>query len=481
MLLIMAAQGRAAESPSALADAAERGDARAVLALLDAGAEVDAPQADGMTALLWAALHDDAPLAAALVDAGADVNRANRYGVPPLVLACRQGDGALVRQLLEAGANPNAVLPDGATPLMIAARTGRIDAVRALVDHGAAVGATEPHGQTALMWAAAEGHADVVRALVDAGADVQTPLESGFTPLLFACREGRIEVVAALLDRGVDVNAAARVRRAPAGGLTRGATPLIVAIENGHFELAARLLNLGADATGGRAPYTPLHAIVGVRKVDSGDDNALPPPDGSGQLTSLDLVRRLVEHGADVNAQLRRGDTGVGKLNRRGATPFFLAADTADAELMRLLVELGADPTITNADRATALLAAAGLGTLAPGEEAGTEEEALEAVQLCLELGLDVNAVDDNGETAMHGAAYASWPRMVQFLAEHGADEAVWNRRDKYGWTPLLIARGYRPGNFKPAPDTIAALRSVMHDPHAPDDEPPKRPENYSQ
>ena len=129
---------------------------------------------------------------------------------------------------------------------------------------------------------------------------------------------------------------------------------------------------------------------------------------------------------------------------------------------MRLLLELGADPTLTNADRCSPLLAAAGIGTLAPGEEAGTEDEALEAVRLLLDLGADINAVDDNGETAMHGAAYKSLPGMVQLLADHGADVEVWNRKNKYGWTPLQIAQGYRPGNFKPAPATIAAIRRVL-------------------
>ena len=181
-----------------------------------------------------------------------------------------------------------------------------------------------------------------------------------------------------------------------------------------------------------------------------------------------------------MNARLRRGDSGPGKLTRKGATPLFLAADRADVPYMRVLVELGADPSLTNADRATVLMAAAGLGTLAPGEEAGTEAEALEAVDFALELGGDVNAVDANGETAMHGAAYASWPLMVQWLAEHGAVEAVWNTKNKHGWTPRWIAEGYRPGNFKPAPDTIAAIRRLMTNPDSVEDKPPKAFDPYA-
>src|SRR5262249_55581766 len=156
------------------------------------------------------------------------------------------------------------------------------------------------------------------------------------------------------------------------------------------------------------------------------------------------------------------GKSGRGELNRVGATPFLLAAATDDAALMRLLVDLGADPLVGNADHCTPLMAAAGVGTLAPGEEAGTEPEALEAVQLALDLGCDVNAVDDNGETAMHGAAYKSLPNVVQLLAEKGAKIEVWNRENKYGWTPLRIAEGYRVGNFKPSAETIAAIHRVM-------------------
>ena len=145
-----------------------------------------------------------------------------------------------------------------------------------------------------------------------------------------------------------------------------------------------------------------------------------------------------------------------------GATPFFLAALTADAELMKVLAALGANPLLTNAENSTPLMAAAGLGTRSPGEDAGTEPEVLEAVQVALDLGADLNAVDNNGETAMHGAAYKNLPKVVKLLAAKGARIAVWNTEDKFGWTPLAIAVGYRFGNFKPSPDTEAALREVM-------------------
>src|SRR5262249_46928361 len=159
---------------------------------------------------------------------------------------------------------------------------------------------------------------------------------------------------------------------------------------------------------------------------------------GSGNLTSLQFVRDLVNYGADVNTQLKRGSSGRGQLNQTGATPFLMAWDTADVPLMRLLAELGADPTITNADNCPPLLAAAGLGTLAPSEEAGTEEEMIEAVKFLLELGADINAVDANGETAMHGAAYNNAPKIVDLLVARGAKAEIWNRQNKYGWTPLM-------------------------------------------
>jgi ankyrin repeat protein len=451
----------AAEPAAELAGAAERHDLDAIRGLLEQRASANAAQVDGMTALHWTVYHDDTEASRWLVDAGADVGTANRYGVTPLAIACTNGNGDIVELLLKAGADPNSTLLGGETALMTAARTGVVAPVSLLIKHGADVNAKQQSGQSAIMWAAAEGHVDVVRALIDAGADFRASLDSGFSPFFFAVREGRTEVALALLKAGVDVNEVMRPKKHAQSGPGRGTSPLLLAVENGHFELAAALLEAGADANDRRRGYTALHAVAWVRKTNSGDEGHAPPI-GSGSLSSLGFVRRLVEHGADVNARMKRRRAGNGELNRSGATPFLLAADTADAPLMRLLVELGADPLIPNADKCTPLMAAAGIGTLAPGEEAGTEEEALEAVQLAFELGGDINAVDDNGETAMHGAAYASFPKIIEWLAAHGAKEDVWNRKNKYGWTPLAIARGYRVGNFKPSVETIAALKRVM-------------------
>jgi ankyrin repeat protein len=443
-----------------LVDAAEHHDTAAVRALVEQKADVNAAQTDGMTALHWAVYHDDVDAVKLLLAAKADAKKDNRYGVTALSIACTNGNPEIVEMLLDAGADPNTVLAGGETVLMTASRTGKLGPVKALLGRGADVNARERKGQTALMWAAAEGHVEVVDELLKAGADFRTPLRSGFTPLLFAVREGRAEVVHMLLEAGADVNETMRPRRAndPARKPTN---PLMLAIENGHFELAAALLKAGADANARPAGYTALHTISWVRKPIRGDGD--PPPTGSGKLTSLDMVREIVEHKADINARLEKGESARGRFTTTGSTPFLLAARTCDVPLMRLLLELGADAELPNAVNCTPLLAAAGVGALGDGDEAaGTETEAVEAVKFLLDRGADINAVDKNGETAMHGAAYQSRYQLVELFAERGADIKLWNNKNKAGWTPLMIAQGHRPGNFRPAPDTIAAVEKFM-------------------
>ncbi len=447
---------------SPIADAMQAGRLDRVDALLDGReVDIDAAQADGMTALHWAVYRDDLAGTEMLLEAGADANVTNRYGVPPLSLACQNGSAAIVKRLLEAGADANAELRGGETVLMTAARTGVAEVVQALIARGAKLNAAERNSQTAIMWAAAAGHADVVDALMDAGADFRASLPSGFNPFFFAVREGRVDVVLRLLAAGVDVNEPIDPQRKAGKGPAQGTSALLLAVENGHFELAELLLREGADAADQRLGYTALHAITWVRKPLRGDGD--PPPIGSGRTSSLELVRSLVAHGADVNARHGKHPTGNYRLNRTGATPFLLAAETGDLPLMKLLLDLGADPTIVNADNVTPLLAASGVGVLGNGDEtAGTEEEAIEAIQLLLDLGADINAVDDQGKTAMHGAAFKSWTKLIQFLADHGADVNVWNRKNSRGWTPLLIAQGNRPGNFRPSAETIEAVERVM-------------------
>ena len=454
-----------AGSDAVVADAAEKMDRAAIRALLRQRADVNAPQVDGMTALHWAAYQDDLETSELLLRAHANPKAATRYGITPLSLACANGNGALVDLLLKSGADPNAALPGGETPLMTAARVGSLASVKVLLARGATVDAKdERRGQTALMWAAAEGHADVVQTLVELGADIHLRLSSGFTPLLFAVREGRSSVVRVLLKAGSDVNETVPMdrKRGYGGRLPpAGASPLLLAVTNAHFQLAAELLDAGANPTADLTGYTVLHAITSVRKPGVGDND--PAPEGSGAMTSLELVKKLVAAGANVNARMtRRANLTNTRLNELGATPFMLAGQTADAELLKTLAALGADTKLPNADSSTPLMAAAGLATRSPGEDAGTEPEVLEALQVLLDLGADINAVDNNGETAMHAAAYKNLPGVVKFIAAKGARIDLWNRDDKFGWTPLAIAVGYRFGNFKPSPETEAAVREVM-------------------
>jgi ankyrin repeat protein len=464
IVLLISRTAGAADAPLAdapLADAAEEKNASTIAKLLEQKANINAPQADGMTPLLWAVYHDDLVLTKRFVTAGADVKVANRYGVTPLVLACTNGNTAIVELLLDSGADANTTLPGGETVLMTASRTGRPGPVKVLLARKANVNARERKGQTALMWAAADGHLEVVDVLLKAEADFRTPLASGFTPLFFAIREGRSEVVFRLLDAGINVNDRMQPERRNGVASGKSTNSLILAIENGHFELALALLNAGANPDDRPAGYAALHAITWVRKPIRGDGD--PPPIGSGSLSSLDIVRQLVAHKADVNIRLEKGDSGRGRFTTTGSTPFLMAARTGDVPLMRLLLELHADPQLTNADNSPPLLAAAGVDALGDGDEAAaTEEEAIEAVKLLLDNGADINAVDKNGETAMHGAAYQSLPKLVQVLADRRADINIWNRPNKSNWTPLMIAQGHRPGNFRPAPETIAAIEKVI-------------------
>ena|SRR5579884_1316645 len=464
IVLLLASGSARAQAAAPLAEAAMKKDGAKVLTLLKQGVDVNAAQADGMTALHWAAYHEDLSLAKQLLKAGADAKAANRYGVTPLWVACLNGNAEIVSLLLEAGADANTTKHGGETVLMTAARTGKVGPVKALLARGADVNAKDRKGQTALMWAAAEGHTDVVSLLLAAKADFKSPLPSGFTPLLFAAREGHIDVVRVLLKAGANINDAIPAKKAVPRGPKPGTGALLMAVENGHFELAIELVKAGADPNDQRAGYGALHMISWVRKPSRGDnEEGDPPPIGSGKLTSLEFVQKMVAHGAKVNLQSKAGVPERGILNKPGATPFLAAASTADVPLMQLLIQLGADPLLANTQGTTPLLAAAGVGVGAPEEAPGSEAEALESVKLLLKLGADVNAVDKNGETAMHGAAYRNHPKVVQFLADKDIRIAVWNKVNKAGLTPLTIAEGHRPGlNFRPSPETVAALHRVL-------------------
>jgi ankyrin repeat protein len=459
----------AAAAPVGLIDAVKAADRATIRTLIQQHVDVNAAEPDGATALQWAARTNDLQTAEMLIRAGANVKAANRYGVTPLHLACISGNAAMIELLLKAGADPNSALSEGETALMTAARSGGADAVSVLIAHGADINRKETwRGQNALMWAAAEGHSDVIRVLLAHGADMHARSNGAFTPLLFAVREGRIGAVKTLLEAGADLNENLRPPRQVGTAdnpreTDPGVNAFMLAVHNCHYELAAFLLDKGADPNSAPQGFTALHQISWLRRPGTGDNN--PAPQGSGNMDSLEFVRTLVAHGADVNARAtRQANMGVTvRFHSIGATPFLLAARTADLQLMRVLLEMGADPSLSNVDGTTPLLAAAGVGTNSPIEEPGTEAEIMEAVKLTLELGADINTVDKNGNTAIHGAAHKHAPSVIRFMAEKGAKIQIWNQPNNVKQTPLQIAQGILVGmNMVSHAPTIEAVREVM-------------------
>ena len=477
---------------AALADAVQRGDARAIQTLIKQKTAVNAAQPDGATALHWAAYREDADTTAVLLRAGANVNARNKYGVTPLGVAAASGNAAIVQQLLAAGAAPNDpvhFVNSGETPLMHAARSGSVEAIKVLVKAGADVNAKETwNGQSALMWAAAEARAAVVEALIELGADISSRSNAGSTAFTFAVRRGDVASVRALLAAGADVN-----EKRP-----DLATPLLVAIINGHEDLVDLLLEKGADpnAEGGSTAITNAGTRARPQKIqlktptfreqlrdvgtegNNGNQNSWGRPlqaavhvanwHISDEFISVNIdrfrvIKSLLKHGAEVNG--RNSDMeprwGGARYRRRlvGATAFLFAAKAADVEVMRLLLENGADPKINTGVNITPLMAAAGISWASNQDRAG-EEQVLEAVKLLVEeLGADVNFVADTGETAMHAAAYRGANSVVQYLFDKGAKLDV---ADKAGRTPLAVADGVEYGNsFAAQPHTAVLLRKL--------------------
>jgi uncharacterized protein len=462
-----------AASPS-LVDAVRRGDAVAVRTLLGSkSVDVNAPAADGSTALEWAVQREDAKMVDALIRAGANVRAANAFGVQPVAIAAEKGDAEVLRRLLSAGADPNAGLSAGETALMTAARTGTAAPIQLLLEHGAKVDARDARGQTALMWAAARNNADAIRVLVKAGADIgvrtnnpprgraaettifNSPAPTGFTAFLFAVRAGGLAATRALLDAGADVN----------DTLSDGESALVVATANAHWELASFLLDHGADANLAGAGWNALHQAVHSRRPNLG---YTPGPVASGTLDSIEVVKKLIARGVNLNARMTKNGMKDGqrnRVNRLGATAFFLAAKNTDFEVMKILADAGADARIPSADGTTPLMVAAGLAMWYVGEDAGSlagqEDEVLDAVKLCVALGNDVNAANLAKETPMHGAAFRGVNTVVEFLLEKGAQL---DPRDSRGWTPFTVATGISYGDvFKQQPQTAKLLSDLMH------------------
>lgn len=452
----------AAMPERALADLVEKGDFEEAFQLIASGHEVNATQPDGTTPLMWAAFHANAEFVEYLLRQRADPVAKNRYSVGALSLACSNGDATSADLLLDAGADPRGSIANGETMLVLAARSGNPALVKKLLELGADPNRNISGDQTALMFAASGGSAETVSLLLDAGADPLAVGKHGLSSIHFAARAGHSEVVRLLIEAGVDIDLP--IKWSGPGGFRsprNRSSPLIFALENAQYETASLLLELGANPNDSGTGYSPLHTMTWVRKAHLGD-SADPEPVTRSRLSSKDMLLKLIEYGADVNLRVSNGRTNRGKVTEKGATAFFMAADRGDLAMMQLLVEHGADPHIPNADGVTALMVATGLGRGPENDEAGTQEDALAAVAYCIELGMDVNTVDANGETAMHGAAYGQWPEMVRFLHENGADISIWNNLNKWEWSPLLIAQGYRAGNFKPSYDTIDAIEAIM-------------------
>ena len=487
LLLPVAAQAAASGVP--LIDAVKTGDVAAVRGFLrQTDVDVTTAEADGTTALHWAVHRDQAAVVDLLIESGADVQAANRYGMTPLELACVNGNARVIERLLQAGADAKSAFPTGETPLMTAARSDRAEAVKVLLDHGAGVNVREAEsGQTALMWAAARGNLDVVKTLLDAGADVdaKTPTvhrrhsneemdfketnatgqtgwvwvavdPSAFSPLMFAIRNGHADVLRMLLDAGADVN----------DELSDGTSALMLAVANAHYELAAYVLERGADPNANARGWTALHQAVRGRRASTRWFTA-PVPTGS--MDSFEFIETLIAHGAHVNGRMWKNGIQSGERQRidfTGATPFLVAAKIGDLEVMRLLLEHGADPFATNRDNQTALMVAAGVALFNPGEDAGSQPEdmpeRLEAVNFLVELGHDVNERSSENETALHGSVYLGDIPIIEYLVEQGAKLDIKNDR---GWTPLMIANGAAWAEFyKEYPEVAVVLRRLMEE-----------------
>jgi ankyrin repeat protein len=380
--------------------------------------------------------------------------------------------------------------------------------VKLLVAHGADLNGKTRTGDTALMFAAAERHSGVVRTLVEAGADVharalvvqkkvvdryaaqqarrkedgidengqprlvnkgqaiavaQLPKEGdgepprpegGFTPLLHAAMSGDLDVVKTLLRAGANINQPA----------ADGMTPLVVSTVKFNEPVALYLIEQGADVNAAEAGFTALHSAALTGQIE--------------------IARALLARGADANARLElplrmqatfvpyNPELQTGRLAQIGATPFMLAAKAVNPDMMRLLLANGADPRRTADSGTTALMLASGLGKRHSTDMftfikyyAWDEERAIATIRLLLDLGADINAANEFGETALHGATYHAAQKVIQFLVERGANPNATNWADQ---TPLRVADGhFYSGTFVRYPETSALLRKLGADPNA--------------
>ena len=431
---------------ASLLDAAQRNDIDSAMMSIDQGVGVNTTSPDGATALHWAAHWGATDLAERLLSAGALVDASNELGITPISIACRNGSEAMVDLLLKAKADAKGSEPSGETVLMSCARTGSLGAVEQLLAAGAEPNSFEvDSGQTALMWAAAGGHWEIVDLLIGAGADVNASSSGKFTPLMFAARTGDLKSAELLLDAGAEVNVATEdglspllIASASLDAIT-GSDYRLVVEESQHESVGALLLDRGADVTqGDQYGMTALHYAVEMNKPS--------------------LLRALLKRDADPNAQLtqglpfRRGDY-VGREAYDGASPFWLAARLGNVEMMRELLDAGADPELRQAWGVTPTMVAAGVTQT--DSRIANEEKLIQALELLvLEIKTDIHSVDRSGQTAVHGAANVSGNEIIKFLVAEGADpEAV----DSRGRTPHDVAMR----TLRPRPITAALLREL--------------------
>lgn len=387
------------------------------------------------TPLHWAAYQNDLGAVMRLLSEGADPNLANRFGVTPLHEAATVGNAAMLTAMLDAGGDANAAFGEGETVLMTAARAGDAASVKTLLAHGGLPDATENwHGQTALMWAAIENHAEVVQLLLDAGADVnrastkhdwveisysqgnvpKTRDVGGLTALQFAARQGSPAAAERLLDAGADANAAEPMYEL---------TPLQLAVVNGHYALAMRFIERGVNVDDGS-----LYLAIDTRNL--GFYAQRPnPPEKDGDVTSLDVVRALLEHGANPDVPYTKGipeRTVAGEIAvPAGATPLDRAAAAADFAAVETLLAHGASAKVATEDGTTPLMLLAGYSR-ARGAPVKNNPQRLALIRTLLERGADVNAVhEDSTNNALYFAKTRGTPEIVTLLEEFGAREAA--------------------------------------------------------
>jgi ankyrin repeat protein len=478
-----------------LANLIQEGNRKAALAQIGAGADVNAAQPDGTRPIHWAVYKVDYELLDALIAKKAKVDVANEFGSTPLAEAAKLADSRMVRTLLDAGARPDNPNQDGETALMLAIKSGALPVVDMLINAGANVNARETfHSQTALMWAAAapKNAGAIVKLLLANGADfkpralysdwgsqitseprAQYRPVGGLTALLYAARDGCYECVDALLAAGADVNFPT----------PEGVTPLMLALDNDYNGIAKLLLDRGANADlwdwWGRTPLyiaidrreavlAPLKTGLVTIRIPSVP--AEPRASSGPRIASIEIINALLAAGIELNPQLnmhrpsRGGNSGrfVEEFYNTGCTPLMRATIAGDVELVRILLDKGADPSISSMG-VTPFLIAAGVGTggkgtgLASATSTGFPPNTA-IMDLLLAHGADVNAqvsgmltyslrisrapTSTEGMTALHVAAQKGRADVVRYLLAKGAKTDI---PDRDGHKPIDLASAPPP------------------------------------